>query len=602
MSEQDNNLKQTTTVGRMHGLMRLLDGLRGFYLMAVASVGLAAIARVGIFAILAYFIDNVLPSDNIRARLPLIILGLVALAVGQGIFTFAGGRWAAHVSEHVARRIRNYLYDHIQRLSFTYHDTQPSGELLQKATSDVDTIRRLFAEQALAIGRITFLFVVNFVALVWISWRLALGSIVVIPFVLGVAVIFFRVIEKRYGDYQEQNATVTNRLQENLHGVRVVKAFAMQEHETAQFHTESKKLYDNGVELTKAHSLFWPSTDVLCGLQNLAGYVIGARMVMSGDISLGLFIASMAYIQQIIWPIRHLGRTIADFGTALVSFGRIADIIRENREPLEQGSQHPALAPSGAITFDAVGFAYENEPKPVLEDISFSVSPGETVAVLGSTGSGKTSLVNLLMRFYEYTEGSIRLDGLELNDVMRKYLREHIGIVMQESFLFATTIRENIAYGVDNASQEAIEEAAKAAAIHDVILGFPDGYDTVVGERGVTLSGGQKQRTALARTILQNPPILVLDDASSAVDTETESRIRAALAELSADRTTFIIAHRIQSVMHADLILVMDEGRIIQRGTHQELVSREGTYRRIYELQSSIEAELEAELADFATV
>jgi ATP-binding cassette subfamily B protein len=281
----------------------------------------------------------------------------------------------------------------------------------------------------------------------------------------------------------------------------------------------------------------------------------------------------------------------------MVSYNRVMEIIREEREPLEEGDFRPEGAPAGELRFENVGFAYEAD-KPVLADINFVCKPGQAIALLGSTGSGKTTLVNLLPRFYDYTQGRILLDDVELNRYPRRYLRSHIGIVEQEPFLFSRSIRENISYGVGREVSDAeVEAAARAAAVHDVILTFPKGYSTVVGERGVTLSGGQKQRVAIARTLLKNPRILILDDSTSSVDTETEAEIREALQNLMKDRTTFVIAHRIQSIMDADLILVMDQGRIVQCGKHEDLLAAEGIYRQIYNIQTRIEEELEKEIA-----
>jgi len=299
----------------------------------------------------------------------------------------------------------------------------------------------------------------------------------------------------------------------------------------------------------------------------------------------------------LIWPMRNLGRLIVQTSTGLVSYGRVMEIIKQKREPLSEGSTNPERPLQGELLFDKVGFAYEDNP-PVLEDISFSCQPGQVVALLGSTGSGKTTLVNLIPRFYDYTSGSIKLDGVELKEYPREYLRSQIGIVEQEPFLFSRSIRENITYGVGrNVHQTEVENAATSAAVHNVIVSFPEKYNTLVGEKGVTLSGGQKQRVTIARTLLKDSHLLILDDSTSSVDTETESSIRESLMGLTPKRTTFIIAHRIQSVMDADLILVMDKGRIIQKGTHDELITQDGTYRQIYELQTRIDEELEMEIS-----
>ncbi len=301
----------------------------------------------------------------------------------------------------------------------------------------------------------------------------------------------------------------------------------------------------------------------------------------------------------LIWPIRNLGRIIVSTSTGMVSYARLMEVVKQQREPLFDGRYQPEGPARGDLLFEDVSFMYSDGKSDVLKNVSFHVKPGQAVALLGSTGSGKTSLVNLLPRFHEYTSGRILLDGVELKDYSRSFLRKQIGIVEQEPFLFSRSIRENIAYGVGrDVSQEEVERAAKAAAVHDVIVGFPDGYDTVVGEKGVTLSGGQKQRVAIARTLLKNPSILIFDDSTSAVDTETEAEIRSALNELMQNRTTFIIAHRIQSVMIADLILVLDKGEVVQMGTHAELLKdASGMYRRIYDIQTKIDVELENEIA-----
>jgi ATP-binding cassette subfamily B protein len=344
------------------------------------------------------------------------------------------------------------------------------------------------------------------------------------------------------------------------------------------------------------HSLFWPVSDILCGFQMLAGFFTGAVMAINGTISVGTYLAYAGLVVWLIWPMRNLGRLIVQTSTGLVSYNRVMEIVKQEREPLSEGDYEPVGDVSGAINFDNVSFEYDTEI-PILRNLTFSCEPGQVVALLGATGSGKTSLVNLLPRFYEYTSGHVRLDGVDLNRFPRNYLRSQIGLVEQEPFLFSRSLRENITYGVGRAvSQEEIESAAKAAAIHDVIMEFPEGYETLVGEKGVTLSGGQKQRVAMARTLLKNPKILILDDATSSVDMETEAEIRMALERLMVSRTSFVIAHRIQSLMNADMILVLEQGRIVQKGTHEELIAQEGIYRQVFDLQTRIEDELEKEL------
>ena len=592
----DLDLKSTLSKRRIVGMWRMLTGYRAIFVGAFLCVGLAAVCQTVFYYLLRYFTDDVLGVEGMRHMLPWVAAGFLGLAVAQGVFTFMGGRWAAKTSESIIRRLRDYLYDHVQRLTFAYHDKTPTGDLIQRSTSDVDTLRRFFGEESIGLGRIVMLFIVNFTALLTLNVRLALISVVVVPLVVAISVYFFRKIGQRYEVFQEEEAKLSTTLQENLSGVRVVRAFARQEYEREKFEVTNRGRYVSGRRLLLLHAIYWPTTDVLVGVQLVIGYAVGAGMAIDGTITVGTFLAYMGMLTWIMWPIRNIGRLIVQMSMALVSFDRVSEIIRVDREPLDVGTHRPGGRIKGEIVFDDVRFAYSEE-MAVLNGINFRAEPGQVVALVGPTGSGKTSLVNLLPRFYEY-QGSIRIDGVELRDYTRRDLREQIGFVLQEPFLFSRTIKENIMYGVHReVTDEDVYRAAKAAAVHDVILRFPQGYETVVGEKGVTLSGGQKQRVTLARTLLKDPAILILDDATSSVDTETEAAIRDALEELMPGRTTFIIAHRVQTVMNADLILVLDKGRIVQHGTHDELLTQEGTYRRIYDLQSQIEDELEEDLA-----
>jgi ATP-binding cassette subfamily B protein len=592
----DLDLKSTLSKRRIVGMWRMLTGYRAIFVGAFLCVGLAAVCQTVFYYLLRYFTDEVLGIEAMRGMLPWVAAGFLGLAVAQGAFTFMGGRWAAKTSESVIRRLRDYLYDHVQRLTFTYHDKTPTGDLIQRSTSDVDTMRRFFGEEAIGLGRIIMLFIVNFTALLTLNVRLALISVIVVPLVVLMSVYFFRKIGQRYEIFQEEEAKLSTTLQENLSGVRVVRAFARQEYERQKFEVTNRGRYVSGRRLLLLHAVYWPSTDILVGVQLVIGYAVGAMMAIDGTITVGTFLAYMGMLTWIMWPIRNIGRLIVQMSMALVSFDRVSEIIRVDREPLDVGTHRPGGRIQGEIVFDDVRFAY-SEDMAVLNGISFRAEPGQVVALVGPTGSGKTSLVNLLPRFYEY-QGSIRVDGVELRDYTRRDLREQIGFVLQEPFLFSRTIKENIMYGVHReVTDEDVFRAARAAAVHDVILRFPEGYDTVVGEKGVTLSGGQKQRVTLARTLLKDPAILILDDATSSVDTETEAAIREALEELMPGRTTFIIAHRVQTVMNADLILVLEHGRIVQHGTHDDLLAQEGMYRRIYDLQSQIEDELAEDLA-----
>lgn len=591
------DLKKAIQANRLVGLWRLMSGYHAEYLAATLLVGLAALAKTLTYILLQFFIDHLLAGDAVLEQVLLIVFGFAGLAIIQGASTFFSGVYAARTAEGSTRRLRNYLFDHLQRLSFAYHSETGTGELIQRCTSDVDAIRRFYSDQAIGVGRIFLLFVINFAAILRLNVKLALISVIVVPFVVAVSVFFFKRVTKAYEAYQEQDAVLSTTLQENLSGVRVVKAFSRQDYEIEKFQRDNWEKFTRGKALLTLHSLFWPVSDVLCSAQMLAGYLIGALMAIHGEISVGTYLAYAGLIVWIIFPMRNLGRLIVQTSNGLVSYDRVMAIIKEHREPLDKGRLHPKGQLKGDVVFDKTSFEYE-KGQPVLKVVSFHCRPGMAVALLGSTGSGKTSLVNLLPRFYEITSGQVLLDGKPLQDYPRRYLRQQIGIVEQEPFLFSRSIRENITYGVGReVSQEEVEQAAKAAAIHDVILSFPEGYKTLVGERGVTLSGGQKQRVAIARTLLKDPRILILDDSTSSVDTETEAEIRQAMQFLMKNRTTFIIAHRIQSIMAADLILVLDKGRVVQAGNHEKLLGQEGIYRQIFEIQTRIEVELKEEIS-----
>ncbi|HEY86019.1 MAG TPA: ABC transporter ATP-binding protein [Chloroflexi bacterium] len=581
------DLKKTTSSNRLAGMWRMTEGFRLTYLAAIASLALAALAKTLTYLIVRNLVDKGL-AESATTPIYYFALAFLGLAVFEASFTFVAGKMAARTSEGIVLRLRNYLYDHLQRLPFTYHDHAQTGELIQRATSDVDAVRRFFADQGVQLGRISLLFGINFITLLLLNAKLAVQSVMFIPLVLVISIVFFKKIEELYGAYQDQDGHLSAALQENLSGVRVVKAFARQDYEIAKFEGENYQKYQLGKKLLLGHALYWPVTDVICGAQMLLSFYLGARMAIAGEITVGTYLAFASLVIWLIWPIRNLGRLIAQSSTGLVSYRRVADLIDEKQEVLDKGISVSHSGVKGHVVFNNVGFAY-NPESPALQQVSFEAKPGEMVALMGSTGSGKTSLVNLLPRFYECTGGQITLDDIDLKDYAKHALRREIGIVEQEPFLFSRNIAENISYGVDRqVSQQEIEAAAQAAAIHNVIQTFPEGYKTMVGEKGVTLSGGQKQRIAIARTLLKDPRILILDDSTSSVDTETEMQIQSALDKLMQGRTTFVIAHRVQTVMKADKIVVLKDGRIAQMGTHSQLLEQPGLYRDIYNIQNKV--------------
>lgn len=593
--EKQFDLAKVLSKKKLSAIFAMVKPYGWKYLGASIAVSISALGSTAQFFLLQYFIDDYLSARTATVGLLPIALSFILLTLIRGIGSFFSGKWTVEISEGLTKRLRDFLFDHLQHLPYAYHNETDTGELIQRVTSDVDALRLFLGNNVIDIARTLILFIVNFIAIGLLNWRLAGLSIIAIPVVILVSLLFFKKISKVYEDYQAKEATLSTTLQENLAGVRVVKAFSREEYEIDKFGKNNQDRFTAGIKLNRMHAFFWPVSDVICSIQIVAGFYIGGMMALNGTITIGSYLAYTGMIFWIIFPMRNLGRLIVDMSRGFVSFERVRDIMKVEQEPLEQGDYLPEKI-EGEITFQNITFSYE-DGHHVLEDITFNAKAGHSIALIGSTGSGKTTLVNLLPRFFEYTNGSITLDGEELNRYPRSFLRKNISIVEQEPFLFSRSIRDNIRYGVSrDVTEEEMIEAAKAAAIHDVILTFPHSYDTLVGERGVTLSGGQKQRVAIARTLLKNPKILIMDDSTSSVDTETESEIREALNKLMKTRTTFIIAHRIQSIINADLILVLDKQRIVQSGTHEELIQQEGLYRDIFNIQTKIEDDLKKEI------
>ena len=602
---QDYDLGALRGVSRSQALWRFLTGYRWLLLLAALARGLAALARASFAYVIRYFTDEVLLTGQF-AHVPWIGLLFLGLAAVSGALTFGGGRIAAGAAEGVVRRLRLFLYDQLQHLPFAYHNRMQTGELIQRSSSDVEEVRRLLAEHVMGMGRITTLSTMSFIALYRLQPSLALASAVVIPIAVFISTRFWSHLARIYDSFQDQEAHLSSLLQENLYGVRVVRAFAREPYEIRRFDVANSQLYRRGKRLVQFHNIYWPTMDIVLSLQMVVSIWLGARMAVAGQISPGTFLAFTGLLGMMIGPVRHLGRIFALTAQALVSFERIMEIVEPQREPLDEGDYVPGHSLVGAVRYANVSFTYEdNAPavpdRPgqpvVLHRVSFAVAPGQVVAILGATGAGKSTLMNLLPRFHDYTAGHIYLDGVELNRYPRRYLRRQIGFVQQEPFLFSRSIRANITYGTERAcTDEAVYAVARAANIHANILALPAGYDTIVGEQGVTLSGGQRQRIAIARTLLKDPALLILDDATSAVDADTEQSIREALQHLMQGRTTFIIAHRISSIALADHILVMDQGRIVQAGTHAELLAQPGIYAEVFHLQTTIEQELTADL------
>lgn len=532
-------------------------------------------------------------TDTVR-----ILMSFVAVTLIQNGSVAMSTTIVQRIAETIDRTLRVRLFDRSQRLPLGAHAKIDTGDLLQRATSDIDEGRRFYAEHILNLFRILFQTGTNLTALILINTKIALSSLILVPVIFVIAVMIMKRLGTAYEAFQMQEALISAAVQENLTGVRVVKAFARQDYEVSKFTDLLHNKLSPGYQLANLETAFWGITDIFCQIQTVASLIFSGYLAINGEITIGEFVAAQSYIAMIIWPVRGMGQVIVRSSRALVSLQRVQEILDKEEEPLDQGDLKPATTPPlGKIEFENVSFAYE-PGTPTLRNVSFTVQPGQTVGILGFTGSGKSTILNLLLRFFDYDEGSIRLDGVELNRIPRAYLRHEIGAVEQEPFLFGRTIAENIALGVDReVTRDEIETAAKTASIHDAILEFEQGYDTKVGERGVTLSGGQKQRIAIARTILRDNRIILFDDATSAIDSDTERKIHEALNRATNKKTVFIVTHRIQSVFGADWIMVMKNGRIVQQGNHESLSAIPGLYRDMLNIQTKIESELEEEIA-----
>lgn len=533
--------------------------------------------------------------DFIKSNLWVCALAIVALTAVNGVSTYLRRRYIAECSEGFALTMRNELYNHLQRVPYDYHKHESTGDLIQRCTSDVDTIRRFVVNELLEVVRTVFMVATACYIMFSIDTTMALVSLILLPLLAVMSLVYFRFVKKQFKLSDEAEGLLSSTLQENLTGVRVVRAFGQEKSELDKFTACNRDFRQKTYKLIRTFGLYFGLSDLVGYSQIAITLFVSIIFCVKGRFTLGDMIVFSTYVSMLIWPIRQLGRVLADFGKATVSMGRIEEILSVPVETEPGCAAKPVIR--GEVEFRNVCFGYDKYDD-VLSDISFKASPGQTVAILGSTGSGKTSLVQLLQRLYLCTAGEILIDGVNINDIEHGYLRSQIGIVLQEPFLYSRTIMDNISIVRPNVDPEEVYSAAKIASVHDVINKFENGYDTVVGERGVTLSGGQKQRVAIARMLMQNAPILIFDDSMSAVDTETDAAIRNALRERKKSVTTFIISHRITTLCEADKILVLEHGRLVQEGTHAELVKQEGLYRRIARIQNALEEDLAQELDD----
>lgn len=528
--------------------------------------------------------------DFLRQNLWIPALALILMNIVNGVFTFIKGRSSAIASENIARKLRNDLYRHLQHLPFAYHVKAQAGELIQRCTSDVDTIRRFLAVQVMEVVNTVLMVVIAMSILLPRSVPITLYSLILVPPLFCFATWFFKMVHKSFEVADEADGVLNAVLQENLSGVRVVRAFGQQEREVEKFDRVNNDLRKKNLRLNELLAIYWGGGDAISMTQTLLTLVVCIIYACNGWITVGTLIVFTSTLGMLLFPIRQLGRTLSDAGKAMVSMKRVQAILHEEAEPDEPNALKPDL--HGDIVFDHVSFAYPDDNVPVLRDVSFTIPAGKTAAVLGGTGSGKSTMMYLLQRLYTPTSGKITIGGVDIQQIDRKYLRAHVGLILQEPFLYSKSIRENVGITAPEQEAERIEHAADIASASGFIAKADKGWETVVGERGVTLSGGQKQRIAIARTLLKDNNILIFDDSLSAVDTETDAQIRAALRHEQKDVTTLIISHRVTTLSQADLILVLENGQITQQGTHAELCSQPGLYQRINSIQNALEEEL----------
>ncbi|AHF93595.1 ABC transporter [Opitutaceae bacterium TAV5] len=550
-------------------------------------------------------------AENLRAHLWIAVVAMVAITATSGVFSYAKGWLASLASDGIARNLKNELYDHLNHLPARHHDRSDTGDLVQRCTSDVETTRQFLAVQVMEIGNSLILAASVLPLMLMLHVPMTLVSFaLVVPLVVYSYVYFVRV-RHVFKAVDEAEGALTGVVQENLTGIRVVRAFARQEYERRRFAGPNAAYRDTSLRMLRLMAWYWSLSDLVSLVQTGLTLLVGAWWLAKGEITVGTLFAFITYLGIMLWPVRQMGRILTDLGKTTVALGRIREILDTPREGEPEAGLVPAghASPNGAadarpgaISIRDLGFTHQGMSRPALDGISLDVAPGETLAIIGPSGAGKSTLMHLLLRLYDYDEasggsGSIRIDGRELRTLPRKDVRARTGVVMQEPFLYAKTLRDNLRLGRGDASESEVEEAARAACIHESITSFEKGYDTLIGERGITLSGGQRQRMAIARAILKRPPLLILDDALSAVDGETEALIIEALRQRHGRSTTLVIAHRLSTLAHADRVIVLDHGRIIQSGTHADLAGRDGLYRRLWQIQNDIEQEFIGEAA-----
>lgn len=584
------------------GFMR---GSVGFFVTSIISALLLALLDTLSPKIISVTVDSVLGNEPaelpewalsiinslggfeyFRHHLYYVALLLVVLAVFTAVFQYCNRVFNAKGAETLVKNMRDSIFTHIDRLPFSWHMKNQTGDIIQRCTSDVDNVKRFLSDQLTSVFRIIIMLCLSLYFMFSMNVKLALVAVAFMPFIIGYSALFHGKIGKRFEVCDENEGILSAIAQENLTGVRVVRAFGRERYEREKFTKQNEYYTGLWVNLHRTFSIFWSTSDLISGIWVMCIVVVGAVMCVRGDgMTAGKYIAFISYNAMLMWPIRQLGRMISEMSKTGVSLGRIYQIMSAEEEHDKPDAVTPDM--HGDIVFDHVSFAYEGCPE-ILSDINFSIKAGTTLGILGGTGSGKSTLMYLLDRLYDIPEGcgKITIGGVDIADMKADWVRENVGMVLQEPFLFSKSIAENVGITKENIDLPEIREAARIACLDETVTSFSKGYDTFVGERGVTLSGGQKQRAAIARLIVQRTPIMVFDDSLSAVDTETDSKIRHALSENLGGSTVILISHRITTLMQAEKIVVLDKGRVAEEGTHSELISKGGLYKQIYEIQT----------------
>ena len=552
------------------------------YLFAVFSMVTAIVLDMLYPKITQQIVDDVIIGGKLELLTKLLV-GIVIVGIGRSIFGYCKEFTFDVLASKIGSAMRKDLFDHIQSLSMGYFEDTNTGELMARVKDDVDKIWNAMGYVGMLVIEVIIHVSMVLYCMFSLNWKLAFVPLATMILCGTVAIIMERKLDKIYEDISEENAVLTTVAEENLAGVRTVKAFAREKHEIEKFLSHNNRYYELNVSQAKVLTKYYPLFSFVGKVLPVCSTILGGIFVMNGEMTLGALVAFVEYSRNCTWPMEMLGWLTNDVSSAVASYKKIRKIYAE--QPKIKNDEHPKVLDEirGEICFDHAGFVMDGQK--ILQDINVTVPAGKTLGIMGATGSGKSSIVNLLQRFYDVTEGAVKVDGTDVRDLTLKSLRDHIGMVQQDVYLFVGTVYENIRYGRPDATREEVIEAAKNANAHEFIMSLPQGYETDIGQRGIKLSGGQKQRLSIARVFLKNPPILIFDEATSALDNESEKVVQDSLEKLAKNRTTFVIAHRLSTIKNAEKILVLTENGIEEEGTHEELLAKKGIYEKLYHMQ-----------------